>query len=422
MGLIGAWLGSLYFGVPAGPHARRSLPGAARRAGCGRSTATAARSRRRRTSPTSCARSRIDDEELEGLDLVVLAPRAQRRRAGEPGDARALRASASRACGFRPEAMMPVYGLAECSVGARLPAARPRAAHRPRRPRAPSSATAGAPAGARTTPTRSRFVALRAPAPRPRDAHRRRARARAAGAPRGGSSSADRRRRAATSATRGDARELLDGRLARLGRPRLPRRRRGLRHRPRQGHHHPRRPQPLSRRSSRRRSATPGRPQGLRRRVRRAPTRRPAPSGWWCVAETRADRRRRRRRAAARASTSARWPRSARRRTTSYWCRRAPCRRPRAARSAAAASRELYARGTAQTDAHSAGVALSARGSYARANSMLGLAALALVQRGRRSSLYESPTFWDSPALWALAGTLPAAALPRGLALARVAF
>ncbi len=57
MGLIGAWMGSLYFGmhlVLMSPLAfLASSPG--RRAGCRRSRSTAARSRRRRTSPTRSA-------------------------------------------------------------------------------------------------------------------------------------------------------------------------------------------------------------------------------------------------------------------------------------------------------------------------------------------------------------------------------
>ena len=52
---------------------------------------------------------------------LVVARRSQRRRAGEPGDARALRAPLRAARGFSPRAMTPVYGLAECSVALAFP-------------------------------------------------------------------------------------------------------------------------------------------------------------------------------------------------------------------------------------------------------------------------------------------------------------
>ena len=55
MGLISMWLASLLLRDSAGGHVAARLPGAARSAGCGRSSATAARSPPRRTSPTSCA-------------------------------------------------------------------------------------------------------------------------------------------------------------------------------------------------------------------------------------------------------------------------------------------------------------------------------------------------------------------------------
>ena len=68
-----------------------------------------------------CARAASPTRELEGLDLSLLARGLERRRAGEPRDARSASPSASPPYGFRPEAMTPVYGLAECSVGLAFP-------------------------------------------------------------------------------------------------------------------------------------------------------------------------------------------------------------------------------------------------------------------------------------------------------------
>ena len=115
MGLIGAWLGALYYGLPfavLSPQAFLSRPSRwlwafHRHAGT--------------LSPAPnfaydlCV-TRIPDEELEGLDLgswrVAL-------NGSEPVSPETITRFAGRFAryGFRQEAMCPVYGLAECSVG-----------------------------------------------------------------------------------------------------------------------------------------------------------------------------------------------------------------------------------------------------------------------------------------------------------------
>ena len=90
------------------------------RCGCARSRATAAPSRPRRTSPTASAPERVRDEELAGRRPLAAggsrstAPsRSRRRRCGASP-------SASRRCGFRREALMPVYGLLGGDAGGDL--------------------------------------------------------------------------------------------------------------------------------------------------------------------------------------------------------------------------------------------------------------------------------------------------------------
>ena len=155
---------------------------------------------------------RIDDDAHRGPRPRLAAPRGQRRRAGEPRTRCAASASASRRYGFRPGAMTPVYGLAECTVGLPCPAARPRAAHRPHPPRAVQRDGRAEPAAAGRCRTALRFVACGRPLPgheirivddaRPRGA---------ASASRGAWSSAGRRPRAATSATRSETQRLFHG-------------------------------------------------------------------------------------------------------------------------------------------------------------------------------------------------------------------
>jgi len=119
MGLIGAWLGSLYHGVelvimsPLRFLARpeRWLFAIQRFGG----TITA--------SPNFgfafCVK-RIGDEKLEGLDLSTLRAICN---GAEPVSPQTIKHFAARFTpfGFRESAMMPVYGLAECSVGLAFP-------------------------------------------------------------------------------------------------------------------------------------------------------------------------------------------------------------------------------------------------------------------------------------------------------------
>ena len=119
MGLIGSWLTCLHHGLPL-----TLLP----------PTAFLARPERwlwaihqRRATLSAapnfayelCAR-RIPDAALEGLDLSSWRVALN---GAEPVSRGTIERFARRfsPCGFRPEAMMPVYGLAECSVGLSFP-------------------------------------------------------------------------------------------------------------------------------------------------------------------------------------------------------------------------------------------------------------------------------------------------------------
>jgi 1-acyl-sn-glycerol-3-phosphate acyltransferase len=119
MGLIGAWLGTLYHAVPAvilSPLQFLARP----------LSWLAAIHRHRGTLSAApnfgyelCVR-RISDAELEGLDLSSWRYAAN---GAEPVSPATLRRFSERfaRCGFRPEAMAPVYGLAECAVGLTFP-------------------------------------------------------------------------------------------------------------------------------------------------------------------------------------------------------------------------------------------------------------------------------------------------------------
>ena len=119
MGLIGAWLGSLYFGTPLvslSPLAFLARPLRWLRAiHEHRGTLSAAPN-----FAYELCLSRIPEAALEGLDLSGW------RRAyngAEPVSAVTLRRFAERfaRCGLRPEALAPVYGLAEAAVGLTFP-------------------------------------------------------------------------------------------------------------------------------------------------------------------------------------------------------------------------------------------------------------------------------------------------------------
>jgi len=119
MGLIGAWLGSLYHGIPVAimsPLAFLARP----------ARWLAAISRRRATlsAAPNCAFDlcvkRISDEELAGLDLSSWRL-AMNGSEAVSADTMARFTARFAPCGFRPEAMTPVYGLAEVSVGLTTP-------------------------------------------------------------------------------------------------------------------------------------------------------------------------------------------------------------------------------------------------------------------------------------------------------------
>ncbi|NVZ08489.1 1-acylglycerol-3-phosphate O-acyltransferase [Allochromatium humboldtianum] len=119
MGLIGAWLGSLYFGVPLivmSPLAFLARPRRWLQAiSAHRGTLSAAPN-----FAYELCLTRLSDSQLEGLDL-----RSWRRafNGAEPVSAETLHRFAERfaSCGLRAEALAPVYGLAEAAVGLAFP-------------------------------------------------------------------------------------------------------------------------------------------------------------------------------------------------------------------------------------------------------------------------------------------------------------
>ena len=119
MGLIGAWLGCLYYGAPtcimpplafiASP--QRWLWSIHRH----RATLSAAPN----FAYELCLKS-LRDPDLEGLDLSSLRMVVNGAEPVSPSTITRF-ADRFRTFGFRPEAMAPVYGLAECSVGLAFP-------------------------------------------------------------------------------------------------------------------------------------------------------------------------------------------------------------------------------------------------------------------------------------------------------------
>jgi acyl-CoA synthetase (AMP-forming)/AMP-acid ligase II/acyl carrier protein len=115
MGLIGAWLGSLYYGAPA-----TIMPPLAFLASPARWLWSIHRHRATLTAAPNfafelCLKS-IRDEDIAGLDLGSLRMAVN---GAEPVSPSTIARFTQRfqAYGFRPEAMAPVYGLAESSVG-----------------------------------------------------------------------------------------------------------------------------------------------------------------------------------------------------------------------------------------------------------------------------------------------------------------
>ncbi len=119
MGLIGAWLGSLYHGVPLvimSPLAFVARPVRWLRAiHRHRGTVTAAPN----FAFELCLR-RVSDDDLAALDLSSLRAVCNGAEAISPAIMEAFIARFA-ACGFRREAMTPVYGLAESTVGLAFP-------------------------------------------------------------------------------------------------------------------------------------------------------------------------------------------------------------------------------------------------------------------------------------------------------------
>lgn len=119
MGLIGAWLGSLYHGMPLvlmSPLAFLTRPA--------RWLWTIHKHRGTLTAAPNFAYelclSKIEDSDIEGLDLASLRMTFN---GAEPVSPNTIRRFAERfaAYGFRSQAMTPVYGLAEAAVGLAFP-------------------------------------------------------------------------------------------------------------------------------------------------------------------------------------------------------------------------------------------------------------------------------------------------------------
>ena len=119
MGLIGAWLGSLYYGMPLvlmSPLAFLIRPA--------RWLWTIHRHRGTLTAAPNFAYelclNKVSGEELDGLDLSCLRRAFNGAEPVSPGTVRRFGERFS-PCGFRPQAMAPVYGLAEAAVGLAFP-------------------------------------------------------------------------------------------------------------------------------------------------------------------------------------------------------------------------------------------------------------------------------------------------------------
>jgi 1-acyl-sn-glycerol-3-phosphate acyltransferase len=119
MGLIGSWLGALYFGIPIvllSPLAFLARPAR---------WLWAIHAHRATISPAPnfafdlCVR-RVPDEDIAGLDLSSWRPALNGSEPMSP-DTMARFVRRFQAYGFRPEAMCPVYGLAEAAVGLTMP-------------------------------------------------------------------------------------------------------------------------------------------------------------------------------------------------------------------------------------------------------------------------------------------------------------
>jgi 1-acyl-sn-glycerol-3-phosphate acyltransferase len=119
MGLIGAWLGALHYGVPTvimPPLAFLADPGRWLRAiGRHRATLSAAPN----FAYELCCKN-VHDEDIEGLDLSSLRMLMNGAEPVSPGTIARFAARFAK-FGFPPKAMAPVYGMAENSVGLTCP-------------------------------------------------------------------------------------------------------------------------------------------------------------------------------------------------------------------------------------------------------------------------------------------------------------
>ena len=212
---------------PARPAVARSRSSPAPSAGCGRSTSGGPRSPPAPNFAYELCVRKIPDEALEGLDLSSWRCALNGAEPVSPEHPRPLRRAASLPTASGREAMMPVYGLAECSVAPVLPAGGTRPEGRPRGAGGPSRARARRGAGRRTTSRGARSSSPSGRAlPGARGAHRgRRGRGRRRARLgrlvfRGPSMT-----RRLLPQARGHGRDHPARRLARQRRPRLPRRR-----------------------------------------------------------------------------------------------------------------------------------------------------------------------------------------------------
>ena len=119
MGLIGAWLGSLYYGLPLALMSPLSFLAQPSRWLWAIHRHRATLSGAPNFAYDLCAR-RLQDQELQGLDLSSWRVAFN---GAEPVSADTIELFANRfaAYGLRREAIMPVYGLAECAVGLTFP-------------------------------------------------------------------------------------------------------------------------------------------------------------------------------------------------------------------------------------------------------------------------------------------------------------
>ena len=119
MGLIGAWLGSLYYGAPTAIMPPLAFLASPRRWLWSIHQHRATLSAAPNFAFELCLKS-VRDADIAGLDLSSLRMVVN---GAEPVSPRTIERFTDRfrAFGFRPEAMAPVYGLAECSVGLAFP-------------------------------------------------------------------------------------------------------------------------------------------------------------------------------------------------------------------------------------------------------------------------------------------------------------